>query len=204
MNNIADTDLRPDSTDGIDALLLRASEVLKNGLPAEGILDSLLCLKKKLAGINGLITKLTEVAFIRFLNEHDIIDDLTARTVIKQQVEASPFSNGYDILISNPPIIAEVKCMIPVGKTEFGAAQKNAILADIEGLINPGPKKNLGDTALYLKFMVLLQTSDDHRFESSVHSIIQLAEKNKLRVEIFPDSRAQLYSDRVYIVKIKQ
>ena len=118
----------------------------------------------------------------------------------------NPNTNGYDIFIepyqNYKGIIAEVKCNIPVGKNNYGAAQLAGIQNDINGLKNPQnktkrPEKMASSDKLY-KFMVLFDCRDVIGNKDVAQAVQDVIKKNT-DIELFQDSSQILDTKKVYI-----
>ena len=119
----------------------------------------LLNAKTMLSDVNNLITLIVTEKFIEFLKDNKYLDSPQCKKIkaIVNGINAN--ANGYDIEFDDNklPIIAEVKCNIPVAVKRFGAAQKKGIIKDINGLITGKTKSAIKDTSKYYKFMVVLE-----------------------------------------------
>ena len=126
--------------------------------------NDLVEMKKAISKINNLITLRVTLAFIDKLCRRGIINSKQADNIKKDVQRAHPNTNGFDVRYPNPNrkdeydglnLIAEVKCNIPVGETSFGAAQKNALKKDLQGLRWDKAQKAGIDPKDYYKFMVI-------------------------------------------------
>ena len=101
--------------------------------------------------------------------------------------ETSANDNGFDVCYSGGPdglpLIAEVKCNIPVKKDRFGAAQEAGIRKDIEALLQGKRKMGVTDVSGYYKFMAVLDTADGSAREAM----------RRLIGHLFPDGRVKEY-----------
>ena len=124
-------------------------------------------LKELLSGINNLATRILEMEFINWLGSKGLLGASAADSAREGINETSANGNGYDIVLSDGKIVAEVKFMIPCvgGGTQYGAQQAAGIIKDLEGLRGSAPKRKAKEQKLnkdeweqYIKFMVLLNT----------------------------------------------
>ena len=200
--------IQPHTTDKFSTILSGIKEFWKNKLNVDSInfsISDLIQLKNILSSVNSVITKATEIAFVRRLHQLGIITEQVAQDVISEIKLKSSGANGYDVEINTPVgIAAEIKCNIPVNSDRFGAAQRNAIVKDIKALSNPELKSKYHNTLSnpFLKFMVLLQTNEPALFNDAVKSI-QTATGVSTRI-LSEEDINHLRTDVVYIMIITQ
>lgn len=117
--------------------------------------DKLLKLKAILSDVNNSATMWLTLEFVDWLGQGLNFSAFDIENIRNQVLSAKPNSNGYDVCCVEPlPIVAEVKCNIPInGGCIYGAAQKRAIIRDIESLIG-GKRKAASVGGDSLKFMV--------------------------------------------------
>lgn len=124
-------------------------------------------LKELLSGINNLATRILEMEFINWLGSKSLLNPSAADSAREGINETSANGNGYDIVLSDGKIVAEVKFMIPCvdGGKQYGDQQAEGIIKDLKGLMGLEPKgkakKQIDSRAeweQYIKFMVLLNT----------------------------------------------
>ena len=173
------------------------TEKLKPCLTVEKLID----LKLLLADINGIITSETEKAFIQRLLSDGIISKETAEATLEKHDARTPYDNGYDIVIDDPWIAAEIKCNIPVEGDRFGAAQANAIKSDINKLFYPERKLKKQESLKkdFIKFMVVLRIGSG--FDEAVSKIIKASEKQGIKIELYLPE-IELDCDTVYVMII--
>ena len=168
-------------------------------------------IKQDLSGINGIVTMLTEVAFVDKLEQKGLLDKTQHDGLIKEIRETSPYANGYDIRSKNPKIVAEVKCNCPINEKSFGAKQIELLIKDIKGLHDLSFKTKEGvsidEHAHYNKFMVLLDSStlgNQHDFSTAVENLIaQLKRQDpEIDLEWFDKASIPLNHNTVYIVTV--
>lgn len=118
-------------------------------------------LKKVFANINNIITLQVTLTFVDMLKKAGIVDESQHAKIYQDIEDVNANANGYDVCYtgkvgSADGIIAEIKCNIPVGNKQFGAAQFKGIEKDVDGLMNGKTKETEINPKNYLKFMVLL------------------------------------------------
>lgn len=170
-------------------------------------------LKKALSNINNIVTlKITNLFIEKLRKDEFISNDHQKDEMIENSNKQKANANGYDVEYPDPKkksnvenpikILAEVKCNIPVGKTQFGSAQKAGILKDIEGLLNGKEKSKLkAKVGSYFKFMVFMNYEEDGcDVKKSVENLLEnTLYKNKVK---YYDGKCQLDNDHVYIIFI--
>lgn len=155
--------------------------------------EDLIGLKKAIANTNNLLTLKVTLGFIDRLHSLGIIDSNQADRIKKNVDGQHPNTNGFDVQDTECGIIAEVKCNIPVGEKSFGAAQKNALKKDLQGLRNGKTKGGIVNTDDYYKFMVVLDVDgvrDAMKKLCGDDRCIELVDKN-------------IDTNHIYIVYIK-
>lgn len=162
----------------------------------------LLSIKNALSSVNNLITLLATYRFVDFLTTRNFICTNQAELIKKSIQNQHANANGYDIDYThdNTPIIAEIKCNIPVKNNEFGSAQRNGIIKDIKGLISG--KKRIYPKKAY-KFMVILNSdlaAPNIDTRSAIDKILPQIKAEGHNVNYLPDDISTLKSDTVYIV----
>lgn len=124
-------------------------------------------MKELLSGINNLATRILEMEFINWLGSKGLLGASAADSAREGINETSANGNGYDIVLSDGKIVAEVKFMIPCvdGGKQYGAQQVAGIVKDLQGLMGSEPKgkakkqrHSWAEWEQYIKFMVLLNT----------------------------------------------
>ena len=127
-------------------------------------LDGFVRLKRALGNINNIITLKAMLNFIDCLLAEKIVLLPQAAEMRRRVKETSANANGFDVCYSGGPdglpLIAEVKCNIPVKKDRFGAAQEAGIRKDIEALLQGKRKMGVTDVSRYYKFMAVLDMAD--------------------------------------------
>lgn len=167
-------------------------------------LTELLRLKHTLSSVNNRITVLATLGFVDHLLARVIIgarqaDDMKA-AIRSQHANA----NGYDIRhLEGTPVIAEIKCNIPVNGDEFGAAQRGGIEKDIKGLAKGKTRETPADA---FKFMVILNT--DGVFASidtgkAIDRLIPALRNTGSDVRPLPDDNSLLEKNIIYVVNLK-
>lgn len=115
-------------------------------------------LKKAVSDINNIITLKVTQAFLGRIKDEGVLTEKQYVNAMSRADETDANTNGYDVELSEPRLVAEVKCNIPVNVNSFGAQQVNGILKDIQQMWSPS-KKTKSDASTdkgYLRFMVLL------------------------------------------------
>ena len=118
-------------------------------------INDLVEMKKAISNINNLITLRVTLGFVDEICRLDIVNNDQAERIKKEVDEQHPNTNGFDVQDRDCRIIAEIKCNIPVGEKSFGAAQKNALKKDLQGLRHGKTKGDIDNVADYYKFMVI-------------------------------------------------
>ena len=155
--------------------------------------EDLIGLKKAIANTNNLLTLKVTLGFIDRLHSRGIIDSNQADRIKRNVDGQHPNTIGFDVQDTESGIIAEVKCNIPVGEKSFGAAQKNALKKDLQGLRNGNAKGGIVNTDDYYKFMVVLDVDgvrDAMKKLCGDDRCIELVDKN-------------IDTNHIYIVYIK-
>lgn len=140
-----------------------------------------------MGNINNIITLKTTLSFIDCLLAEKIVLLPQAAEMRRRVEETSANANGFDVCYSGGPdglpLIAEVKCNIPVKKDRFGAAQEAGIRKDIEALLQGRRKMGVTDVSRYYKFMAVLDTAGGSAREAM----------QRLIGNFFPDGRVKEY-----------
>lgn len=143
--------------------------------------DDLLELKFALSDINNMLTLKMSISAINWLSKYFKVS-VTEKAIILDKVDQmKPNQNGFDIMITCPyKIIGEVKCILPVRNgVRFGAAQKNAILADVKKL-KLGTSRT-PDTKDFFKFLFLIDLG--YRTDQAILALLKV-EKTRVVNEI--------------------
>jgi hypothetical protein len=122
-------------------------------------LSSKLELKSVLSDINNTLTMQLTLGFVDWAAKILQMDHVAVTRLRNEVLSTKPSTNGYHVWFAHvPPLVAEVKCNVPInGGTKYGAAQKDGINRDTEGLLNGKTKKSTASPpADSLKFMVFL------------------------------------------------
>lgn len=173
--------------------------------------EKFVSLKKVLSNINNIVTwRITNLFIEKLFNDGFISGDQKDK-MIKNSNSQKANANGYDVEYTVPVnsnnsnnsknILAEVKCNIPVGKTQFGSAQKAGILKDIEGLLIAEKKttSQLSTTKDYFKFMVFMNYEEDG---CDVRKSVEELLENNIDI-ITIDKVKNVDTNHVYIIYIK-
>ena len=154
-------------------------------------INDLVEMKKAISNINNLITLRVTLSFIDEICRLGIVNNEQAERIKKEVNEQHPNTNGFDVQDKESRIIAEIKCNIPVGEKCFGAAQKNALKKDLQGLRNGKVKGDIDNVGNYYKFMVIQDVSKARIAMKELYGddCIELVDKN-------------IDTDHIYIVYI--
>lgn len=155
-------------------------------------INDLVEMKKAISNINNLITLRVTLSFVDEICRLGIVNNEQAERIKKEVNEQHPNTNGFDVQDDKCEIIAEVKCNIPVGEKSFGAAQKNALKKDLEGLRLGKTKGGIDNPDDYYKFMVI---QDVPRAREAMKELIV-----ENRVEL---KDKHIDKNHIYIVYIK-
>jgi hypothetical protein len=166
-------------------------------------------LKTVLSDINNVFTlKLTLTATEWICKNFKL--DKKAKTELFKKIDAvKPNTNGFDIIIDEPKIVAEVKCVFPSNNGDkYLAAQRNGILDDAIKLING--KKQLPDTSDFYKFLFVINVGQ--RTDYALNTLLKLSvgksdndiRKNRHKIkeiiELLNDNDvSKLKNDKVYL-----
>lgn len=167
--------------------------------------NDLVEMKKAISNINNLITLRVTLRFIDEICRLGIVNIEQAERIKKEVNEQHPNTNGFDVCCEKEKdginLIAEVKCNIPVGEDEFGAAQRNGIIEDLDGMWEGKGKFDNNYTKRCKKFMVLLELQDGNEVK---HAMENLLEHNKQYRDICVDLESKNINNKhIYIVYIK-
>lgn len=165
------------------------------------LLADLINIKQSLSRLNGTITKLAELAFIDYLRERNLIDEIDAQECAKNSAEVSAYANGYDIFIPNQKIVAEIKALIPYEVTRFGGAQIQSLEKDVKGLLE-GKAKAQEDIKDFVKILALLPTQDEKTFSKAVEHLIENLKKKDYKVSAELPENNSFSKEDVYVVTI--
>jgi len=125
--------------------------------------NQLLKLKTALHEINNIMTMKLTLLLINWLTKIFQFPEEDKNRIVQCALSTKPNANGYDLVINNPEhILAEVKCNIPVKSgNQFGAAQKNGLVKDVDGLLKGKSKARLQDQLhSYYKILALYDTPE--------------------------------------------
>lgn len=174
-------------------------------------ISGLFHLKKILSSVNNLITLYATLGFVNYLVERNFIEPAQAEEMKASVQSQHANTNGYDIEFTDGiPIVAEVKCNIPVLKVNFGATQIAGIINDLRGLAS-GKTKVLRRKDAYklkdaYKFMVILNTDDDSGnilTQKAIDNIMPKFRNVCDKIMMIPDDNALLNTETIYIVNLK-
>ena len=114
---------------------------------------------------------------------------------------AKPNANGYDIELSDPDTVAEIKCNIPINAGRvYGSAQRNGLRKDIEGLL-AGKSKSSKKTDKSVKLLGLYDTPEVRA--ATQHFVKNLPATLNQKLVIEPEQGKVLDNQHVYVVFVK-
>ena len=167
----------------------------------------LLSLKKAISPINNYITQKLTAQFVKKLQDifPDEITDDVVTALLQENNTVNVNANGYDFVLKKeglPRVIAEIKANIPYGGDRYGAAQKNGIIKDIEGLLRTKTKgKDIGDINTYFRFLVLLAVEDaEYSSFAATESLLENIRAEYTDTVIQWSDTMPMCTDKVYVV----
>ncbi|MCK9197465.1 MAG: hypothetical protein M0P16_10845 [Syntrophales bacterium] len=161
----------------------------------------ILSLKSVLSDINNLLTLRLTFSLAEWICDRFNISGDARRTILDTIRASKPNTNGYDIELSFPAIVAEVKCNIPINAgTEYGSAQRNGLRKDIEGLVN-GKSKSSKVTSECFKLLGLCDTAEVRA--ATDHFVKNLPADLNRKLVIEPNGEDAIDDQHVYIVFVK-
>lgn len=164
-------------------------------------LDQILGLKAMLSKINNIITFRLAISLVEWICIRYNLPDNEKQDIENRIRAKKPNTNGYDIEIPAPDIVAEVKCNIPINRGSFyGSAQRNGLIRDIDCLLN-GKSKSKKKTSDSFKLLGLYDTEAVRR--ATEHLVDKLPCKLNGKVIINPQDNCHLEASKVYIVYLK-
>lgn len=143
-------------------------------------LNQFIELKRVLSDINNIITLRTTVLFLNLLKSKSVLTEKQYNEALKIVNNTNANTNGYDIQLESPKLIAEIKCNIPIKNDSFGSNQGVSILKDIMSLKDTSKKRkvHINSSDDFYRFMVLLDSSDKSNTRIAMKNIL-----NKLKDE---------------------
>jgi len=166
-------------------------------------------LKTVLSDINNVFTLKLTLTAAEWICENFKLDYKVKSNLLKKIDAVKPNTNGFDIIIDEPKIVAEVKCIFPSNNSnKYLEAQRNGILDDAIKLISG--KKQLSDTLNYYKFLFLIsvgQRTDlalttllKPSIRTSDNEIIRNRHMIKVNIELLHSKNvSDLSIDKVYL-----
>ena len=172
--------------------------------------NDLVEMKKAISNINNLITLRVTLAFIDKICRLGIINSKQADNIKNDVQRAHPNTNGFDVRYPQKEeeydginLIAEVKCNIPVGGNEFGAAQRNGIIKDLNGLWEGKGKFGKNYTDDSYKFMVLLELQGGNEVKCAMKNLLENNKQYKdICVELGDKKIDEIDKKHIYIVYV--
>lgn len=168
-------------------------------------IDDLIGLKKAISNINNLMTLKVTLGFVDEICRLGIINSTQANRIKMKVDKQHPNTNGFDVCCKKEDdgidLIAEVKCNIPVGGDEFGAAQRNGIIKDLNSMLEGKKKYSKNYTSNCFKFMVLLEMQDGNKVKDAMQNLLKT---NKQYKDICVNlQNSDIDKEHIYIVYIK-
>lgn len=161
----------------------------------------MLSLKSVLSDINNLITLRLAFSLADWICEKFDMLEGDKKIAFDTIRSSKPNANGFDIELSVPNIVAEIKCNIPInGGKVYGSAQRNGLQKDIEGLLN-GKSKSSKNASESLKFLGLYDTAEVRA--ATDHFVKHLPENLNRQIIIEPKLSDTIDNQHVYIVFVK-
>lgn len=162
---------------------------------------NLIGLKSALSSINNVITlRLTFSLADWICQKFDLVEE-TRDKLINSIQKSKPNTNGFDIELLDPDIVAEVKCNIPINSgVEYGVAQRNGLTKDIEGLLY-GKTRSLIKTEGAFKFLGVYDNPEVRK--ATDHFVKRLPIRVKEYVIVEPNQSQILDRNHVYIIFVK-
>jgi hypothetical protein len=163
--------------------------------------DQMLSLKTALSDINNLITLRMAFSLAGWICGRFNISEGARKTVLDTIRSAKPNANGYDIELSDPDTVAEIKCNIPINAGRvYGSAQRNGLRKDIEGLL-AGKSKSSKKTDKSVKLLGLYDTPEVRA--ATQHFVKNLPVTLNQKLVIEPEQGKVLDNQHVYVVFVK-
>lgn len=161
--------------------------------------EQLVTLKSALSTINNLITLRLTIALADWICKNIKENNLDQNEVISKIQSTKPNTNGFDIEIPSIPLVAEVKCCIPINRSSsYGVAQRNSIKNDIDHLLNGKKKSQIIDIKEAIKILGLYKTT---AIEEATDELLKnLARRDQLKFTIVNDDTTLTMTDAIYVV----
>lgn len=161
----------------------------------------ILSLKSALSDINNLITLRLAFSLAGWICDRFSIPEEARKSVFDAVRSSKPNTNGYDIEMSSPDIVAEIKCNIPInGGRVYGSAQKNGLRKDIAGLLD-GKSKSSKKSDKSFKLLGLYDMPEVRA--ATKHFAKNLPEDLNQKLFIQPREGEALDNQHLYIVYVK-
>jgi len=163
--------------------------------------DQIISLKTVLSDINNLITLRLAFSLASWICDRFNVSEGERKQILDIIKSSKPNTNGYDIELSVPNIIAEIKCNIPINAGRvYGSAQQNGLRKDIEGLL-AGKSKSSKKADKSTKLLGLYDTPEVRA--ATEHFVKNLPANLKQKLIIDPEQGNVLGNQHVYIVFVK-
>jgi len=163
--------------------------------------DQMLNLKSALSDINNIITLRLAFSLADWICSKLNISQRTKKEITDTMRSSKPNTNGYDIEISDPDIVAEIKCNIPINSGRvYGSAQRNGLKKDIDGLLN-GKNKSRKKAEESIKILGLYDTQEVRA--ATDHFVKNLPPELNRKLVVDPKQAETLDTSHVYVVFVK-
>ncbi len=163
--------------------------------------EQMLSLKTALSDINNLITLRLAFSLASWICDRFNISEWERKDILDTIRSSKPNTNGYDIELSAPDTVAEIKCNIPINAGRvYGSAQRNGLRKDIEGLL-AGKSKSSKNPDKSFKFLGLYDIPEVRA--ATEHFVKYLPANLNQKIVIEPPQEKTLDDQHVYIVFVK-
>lgn len=163
--------------------------------------NQMLSLKRALSDINNIITLRLAYALAGWICDNFSISKAGRKAILDTIRSSKPNANGYDIELTAPDCIAEIKCNIPINAgSVYGAAQRNGLQRDIQGLLE-GKSKSPKKVENSVKLLGLYDTPEVRA--ATEHFVKNLPATLKQKVVVEPQRGESFDNQHVYVVFVK-
>jgi len=170
-------------------------------------------LKMVLSEVNNIFTLKLTLTATEWICKNFGLSQKVKTEILKKIDSVKPNTNGYDIIIDEPKIVAEVKCVFPSNNGDkYLAAQRNGILDDAIKLING--KRPLSSTSDYFKFLFIIDVGE--RTDLAIDRLLKPSKgrsdkdfrknRHKIKAQIAllnSNDFSELSTNKVYIKTLK-
>ena len=163
--------------------------------------DQMLSLKTTLSDINNIITLRLVFSLADWICDKMRVPNEEKKNILNKIQSSKPNANGYDIELSVPDTVAEIKCNIPIkAGRKFGSAQRNGLRKDIEGLL-AGKSKSSKNTTKSIKILGMYDKQEVRA--ATEHFVKNLPAELNQKVIIEPLQGQALDNQHIYVVFVK-